>query len=459
MLRNRRLVFIHVLFLFLAQGVQAQLVLTYDQYVDAVLKYHPLIKQTKFITSNAEAKLLAAKSAFDPVMQSSYDTKELKNIDYFKTFDASIKSNTNSPISVSAGLTNNLGERLNPNETNGTVSYLGVNVPLLKNFIIDENRAQLQQMKIQNNLSIEETKIEVNNLVYAATEKYIEWHFAYKEFNLNTQYVSNLEQRMDLMRETYKGGDKSVADTIEMFTQLQSFRILQSTAKIKLINKVLSMSYFLWDENNVPYVLSDEYKPDTNLDLVVNSRDLIQNNPLLKIYEYKQKSLAVESRLYKQSTLPILDFGIKAYGPGNSLPIVSAKSAVSDNLFYGFSFKYPILTREAKSKIKLLENKLLSNKIDLDNKQWELSTKSMAAQNEISNWAEIANGTREIANNLNKLLELENLRFQQGESSVFMINARENKLFENLLKLNEVEEKTIKAKAKLKLYFMDYRVF
>jgi hypothetical protein len=55
-----------------------------------------------------------------------------------------------------------------------------------------------------------------------------------------------------------------------------------------------------------------------------------------------------------------------------------------------------------------------------------------------------------MIDNLQKLLNLEMLRFNQGESSIFLINSRENKLFDTQIKQNELQMKIMKTIFKLR---------
>jgi hypothetical protein len=59
-----------------------------------------------------------------------------------------VKWNSNSPITLSSGIENNDGSRVNPENTLGTISYFGVEVPLLKGLFIDERRTALAQAKV-----------------------------------------------------------------------------------------------------------------------------------------------------------------------------------------------------------------------------------------------------------------------------------------------------------------------
>jgi outer membrane protein TolC len=54
-----------------------------------------------------------------------------------------------------------------------------------------------------------------------------------------------------------------------------------------------------------------------------------------------------------------------------------------------------------------------------------------------------------ILQNYQRLLEAENLKFQIGESSIFMLNSREQKLIETNLKLVKLQKEYQKLRRKL----------
>ena len=88
------------------------------------------------------------------------------------------------------------------------------------------------------------------------------------------------------------------------------------------------------------------------------------------------------------------------------------------------------------------------NNLNREQKSWELNTKALENLNE---WQRTKNQIVELnslKSNLAKLLSIEQLKFREGESSIFLINARESKLIETdlktvdtFLKLNQVYNK------------------
>jgi outer membrane protein TolC len=445
--------FILLSFLICFWEIKSQTILTYEEYINNVRKHHPIAQQANIIVSNANANLLRSKSAFDPQISGNYEAKKLKAITYFNNNDLGVKMNTRSPISVSVGYDDNSGGRLNPDVTSGTISYLGASLPLLKGLLIDERRADLKQANLIVGLSEVERKLAYNNLILDASIAYVEWLTLFNELQIVNQYINNVEQRVRLTAITFENGDKSLADTIEIFTQLQSFRLQRSTLLQEYINAQLQLSFYLWNGNGDGYLIDDGYIPDiTFLDQIgLNfSRDININSPWIEVYDYKNKTLDVDNKLAKQGLLPSLQLETKLYGTGNSLPLAGNKSSPGDNYALGIQFKYPLATREVKSKIKLIENKKQELDLIREQKIWDLTIKYNSNVNDFTQLDLQRVENKSMIDNLQKLLDLEILRFNQGESSIFIINSRENKLFDTQIKQNELQKKVMKTLFKLK---------
>ena len=90
-------------------------------------------------------------------------------------------------------------------------------------------------------------------------------------------------------------------------------------------------------------------------------------------------------------------------------------------------------------------------------KSREISTKIETYKNEVLNYHLQIDLTNNNLKNYQKLLKGEEIRFSSGESSLFLINARENKLIEAREKNLELKAKFLKSYNKLKWFNENYR--
>ncbi len=439
------------------ESANDSMILTYHQFIEQVKAFHPVISQSKLIAANGQISLLKAKSFVDPILASSYETKMFKDIDYYQYKELGMKWNTNSPVSFSTGIANNQGENINPEFSRGTFTYLGVEIPLLKGLRIDQRRAALAQARTLVDQSLIEQKTIINDLILDATQAYIEWYTSYQLLELINSYKKNVSQRLFLLRNALVQGDKAVSDTVELYTQWQQFELQRVTAELKYTQATFVLSSFLWDEKQTPYVLSDSYQPDTGFSLdppdKLNAFD--QHIHILN-YDNKLKILDVDKKLKQEYMLPGLTLQGKAYGFQNKLPLVSAQYPIDQNYSIALNFKTPIFFKEAKADLLSVRNKIEQVTLDRIQKLRDLRLKSSSLEAEKNMLSDQINTLTQIKQNLELLLKFELLRFEQGETSLFLVNSREYKLYENEEKKIQLTGKYFSVLSKLKWLYLEF---
>ena len=85
----------------------------------------------------------------------------------------------------------------------------------------------------------------------------------------------------------------------------------------------------------------------------------------------------------------------------------------------------------------------------MDNAEIQVRNKILAIYNELESFEKQNILISDIVSNYNAMLSAEERKFSFGESSLFLINSRESKLIDAVLKQNLVENKFYTAKAKL----------
>lgn len=111
----------------------------------------------------------------------------------------------------------------------------------------------------------------------------------------------------------------------------------------------------------------------------------------------------------------------------------------------------PLLLRKERGDLQLTKIKM--NQVNLDRQQENLNitNKIKAYQMEINNLYNQIQLYRDAVNNYQVLLNGEKRKFEEGESSLFIVNSRENSLISAEVKLIEVLGKYQKAQAGLHL--------
>lgn len=424
-----------------------------DSFILEVKKYHPLATQADIQVDKAIAQLQSARGAFDPAlkMDASRKTFDGKNYYYYANPQLTI------PFSVgdiTTGVENNGGDFITPEITKGRSSYFGLEIPLAKGLLLDKRRAVLQQAKILRSQSEQERLLMFNNLLFEAYVAYLQWAASFQQYNAYLRFTEVAGNRMRLVRIAFVNGDRAMADTVEAYVQVQNYELLQAEAFLKLNNAKLEMANYLWRANYTAYELPENYAPDSlqlqNTESFKDAADLLAQsngqNPLFQIYNYKLRSLEVERKLKFQSLLPY--FSVKAnllnrdyYALKNLTP-----NFMQNNYRWGIDFRVPLFLREARGDYRNAQLKIQETNLEFINKRQQTENKIRSYYNEFYALVYQLGITKNMYQNYQSLLRTEELKFAQGESSLFLVNSREIKVIEILQKQIELSFKFYKAK-------------
>jgi outer membrane protein TolC len=431
--------------------------LSADEVLLIVRKFHPVVKIAAAQIQKSEADILVAKGGFDPSLANYIGGKTLNGEYYYSGIAPEVKIPTWYGIDVIAGVDNMNGNRIDPSETDGTYSYIGANLPILKGLMMDKRRAFLLQAKEFNKMAYTEQRKIINDICYEAISLYWQWVYEYESYKILQNAVSVNRQRLQLVRRGMQLGERPSIDTVESLSQLQSFEYLQNQKLMNAQNAAIQLSAYLWTNNNAPYTLPTQVLPQDNWDTSYLTQranfnfDYLSsaaatNHPELVIYQQKSNILNIDLRLKKQDLLPKLDLNYNLLTKGLFNPVNYVKSGGPfQNSQYGIKFGMPFNFWEGRGLYRGAKIKIDQNDLDFKFKQQIINTKIKRYLNEYETLRNQINLLRDNLNNYNALVRAEELRFTNGESSVFLINSRENKALEAQEKLLETKIKFIKS--------------
>ncbi len=430
--------------------------LSASQLMEIVKQFHPVARQADIFIEKAKTDVTIARGMFDPVLKNDWAQKTFDGTDYYYYNRPELSIPTWYGIEVSAGLEYLSGNRTDPVETKGQTSYIGISVPLAKNLIIDKRRAALQTAKIFRNASAIEKRNILNNLLLDAMNSYWNWVRQYQVFNILTDAVKVNEKRVELVKTTFRLGDRPAIDTIEALTQLQSFELQKSQAWLDYQNAGLELSVFLWSSGTLPVNLPATIIPGDDLGVnkiaaapVPELNNLIdaalKNHPELLIYNYKIDVLQVDKKLKFQELLPALNFRYNQLGKGYDVLKNVSAPLFENNFQYGISFGIPLRLSQGRGEYRKAKLKITETTLQQKQKALQVENKVKSYFNELLTLKSQVALQEKALNNFQALQRGEEIRFQAGESSLFLINARENKTLEALQKLQELKAKYYKT--------------
>lgn len=429
-------------------------VLSPEAFIEQVRSFHPIAKQANIKVEKANAAFLSARGGFDPTIEIDASRKTFDGKNYYFYTNPEFKIPTRiGGMDIKAGVEDNGGLFINDQVTRGQSSYVGLEMPLLKGLLIDQRRANLQQASLFSQQSEQDRLKMQNDLLYDAYNAYWQWAGSYKLYSVYRQFVQVSLDRFRLIKLAYDNGDRALIDTIEALTQVQQFQLLQTDAKAKLITAQLDLSNYLWNENDAAYLLNDNLVPDTvqfqlylnveNPDQLINRANL--ENPTLRSLAFELDALEVERKLKFQSLLPSLNVKANLLNQGYNVFKEFGGALLQNNYVWGVQFKIPLFFREGQGSYKQAKLKIAETNYELNAKQWSTANKIRSYYAESILLKEQIAAAQLAYNGYTALLKAESLRFQNGESSLFLLNTRENKVIETAEKLIQLRAKYLKA--------------
>ncbi|WP_316839232.1 TolC family protein [Pedobacter gandavensis] len=422
-------------------------VLSFNEFLGYVKKYHPAVRQADLLLSKAETALMMARGGFDPKLEVDFNNKQFKGTEYYALFNSSFKLPTWYGIEVKAGFDNNEGTYLNPqNKTpDHGLTSLGITVPLAQGLLINQRMADLRIAKIQLQLSKSERQLQAVNVLYSASIAYVNWKRANDEAKLYEEYMTFAEKRAEAINKLIKAGDKAAVDSIEARIVIKNRQLNVAEAKLKLAKSKLELSNYLWIEN-IPMELRETIIPEDDLEevikLALNFEGALQENtdlahhPKLMAMQQKIEILSIEQKLKRNMLLPKLDVGYH---------YLSEPSYFNDfqlgNYKFELKFSVPLFLRKERGALKLAKLKISDGQLDLSLERLQLKNKITAQQTEIKSIQQQIDITASLVSDYDKMLLAEERLFLMGESSVFLLNSRENSLVSTKLSRISLENR------------------
>lgn len=452
-----------LLFLFTCITIEAQQILTFEAYKQRVLTFHPVVKQANLVKEIGQKEVVKARGQFDPSISSSIQAKEFNGKEYYNLANTGLKVPTWLGIDLKSGYEINRGDYLS--QQNSTPSsglwYAGIEVPLGQGLFFDERRAIVKTALIFEKNSANEQVLMLNDLLLDAYSTYWNWLEAYQELQVTNEGLQFARERFEGVKENHNLGEVPAIDTVEAKIQYDARRFEYNERLTTFKNLSLLLNVYLWSDDFIPLELDENTIPEitqvlpTELKLITPAEfDSLRNNlPLLLKSVYKLEMLEIEERLKKENLKPQLDV---SYNPitqpvGNN-PFANFSTS---NYKFGFTAYMPLFLRKERGSLAQTKLKIESTELELTNKAFELQMKERMFRNEIILLLEQLEIQSTQVNQAKQLRDSEQTRFETGESSLFLVNSREQMYLNYQMKLIELQNKLRNTHLKRKWLFSE----
>lgn len=409
--------------------------LSYNEFLGYVKKFHPLVKNAELTLNKAQADLMMARGAFDPKIEVDYAKKQFKDKEYYSLLNSSFKIPTWYGIEIKAGFENNEGYYLNPEHNTPTdgLASLGISVPVGQGLWINKRMADLSKAKMQIKLSQAEVKLQAIAVLYDASLAYFNWKKNYEEVQLYQNYSNNAKSRYKGIQSLIVQGDKPAIDSVEAGINVKNRLLSLEDSNLKLAKAKLELSNYLWLDNAIPMEISNDLIPETKLESSIQetlkTNNLfsesvsLENHPKINALQSKIDILNVERKLNANELLPKINLGYSYLSDTNYLDDFNR-----ENYKVGVDFSFPLFLRKERGKLKLTKYKIQETEYIMSVEKMQLSNKILAQKTEIQSLNKQLDLIKKLAQDNKIMLDSEERLFSFGESSLFLINTRENNL-------------------------------
>ena len=429
------------------------------QFFEIVLKNHPLAKQAQLQTQFGEKEILYAQGGFDPKIFTHTLQKNFNSTSYYNLIHSGLKIPTWYGLEFKGGFESNQGAFLNPEEktpSSGLV-YAGASVNLGKGLFIDQRRAELFKAKVYYQSTFFEQKLQLNELIYESGYAYWSWFLSYHSMKILDEAFQLANIRYDAVKRTAELEDRPEIDVVEAGLQVQNRESMLRNYEAVYKGSGFKISTFLWNEQQVPLDLDSLTTPvkieileKDSVTLLSNQEidTALANHPYIQVTNFKIKGLEIERKLKKEQLKPELAVNYNFLNqPIQNNPFANLSM---NNYKWGLTFEMPILLRKERGDLAKTNLKLKEEQFNLENSKAYVEYKIRNAYVDYNNALVQVEIFQKTVVDTKRLLDAEKAMFESGESSLFLINARELAYIQAKLKWVESIAKSKQAYLSLK---------
>jgi outer membrane protein TolC len=429
---------------------QADSCLSYDAFISLVQQNHPIAQQANLSVKSAEANILKARGYFDPYLFGNISNKNFDDKNYFKKIEGGLKIPTWYGVEFNSKVTQNSGTFLNPENTVPSEGLLqaGISVNLAQGLLIDKRRSTLKQAQILATASEYERTIKLNDLLFVAANDYWKWVKTWHKKQLYNDVLALSKLRFEWVKKSFFGGDKPAIDTVEAMLQIQNWEIKRNEQSFEEIKARLQLSNHLWTNNLEPLVIQGNLTPclfsniATPPPIEIQERDSqlvnTDSNPKIRSYNLQIQALEIEKQYKADLLKPKLTVNYNFLSPASEWNTLDPYVQTENNK-WGLTMSYPIPSRKQRADVRITNFKIESTELKQAQAQLEVENKLKTYFQEQQVAFEQNLLLSNTIINYQRLLAGERSRFNNGESSIFLINSRESKLVEAKLKQIDFE--------------------
>jgi outer membrane protein TolC len=439
-------------------------VFSLQDLADLVFANHPIVKQAALLSDEARSQVVQARGNFDPKLGSDFHRKQFGGVDYYNNWHNELKVPIwPGGIDLKASYDRYAGTYVNPeNRTplNG-LAGVGLSVPIGAGLFIDARRSTLRQARAMQAAAEADRVKQINEVWLQAAKDYWNWYYQYQQNQLIKEGVALANRRFEATARRAQIGDQAPIDSVEAQITVQDRQVQGTQLLVELQNARLVLSNHLWNKDGQPVELPAYAAPQTPARDTVSraeyqrlAEQAASNHPTLLKLSAKNVQLGIEERYRREMLKPKINVSGTLITQGNfyQSEVPSYYGLGLDNHKVAVDFAFPLFLRAERGKLQYARIQLKENALEQQQSQRTIGTQVNSVYNTLKAYQSQLVIQAQAIKNQRLLLLAEMAKFELGESTIFLINARESKLIDMRIKQESLRSSYEKARAELYYY-------
>ncbi len=439
-------------------------VFSLQDLADLVFANHPVVKQAALLSADAQAQVQQARGGFDPKLGAGFDRKLFGGTEYYNNWGNELKVPIwPGGIDLKASYDRMVGTYVNPEYRTPLdgLAGVGLSVPLGQGLLIDARRSTLRQARIMVAAAEADRVKQINEVWLQAAKDYWNWYYSYQQTLLIQEGVNLAETRFRGISLRALLGDQAPVDSVEAQITVQDRQVQAEQLQVEVQNARLLLSNHLWNRDGQPVELPRYAVPQvpslTRVDSVrfEQLRELAADrHPTLIKLDAKIRQLGVEERYRRELLKPKLNVSgtLLSRGDFYRSEMPTYYNFGRDNYKLGVDFALPLFLRQERGKLLQTRLKVQDATLEQQQSRRTIVNQVNAVYNTLKAYERQLQVQAQTIANQRILLQAELQKFELGESTIFLINARETKLIDLRLKQESMRASYEKSLAELYYY-------
>lgn len=434
-------------------------VLAFERFYAQVAANHPLARAARLMREQAAQDVRIARGAFDPTLGANWDRKTLKGTDYYSDVEAELKLPTITGADVKVGYSKAIGSFVDPQNrtSNPGLLALGVTLPLGQRIVTDERRNALAQARAALDFAENDRVSAVNTLLLRAVRDYARWYEAWRRAAIARDGVALAEFRLRAVRGRFQNGEAAAIDTLEARLEVNRREGQRVEAEQVAYTATLFLQAYLWDDRGLPVDLEPGARPAlAGLTPAVSTARVEtwlaaaeRVHPELQKIAARIRQIEAQRRFLGQQFIPFAALDVAALADADKTDAITDAGAWGDNYKFGATFRSPVLYLRERGRFSQQSQRLDQQRTLEAQLRRDIRNGILVGVNDVTALDTLVALQRTVVDQARGMLVGEQRRFQNGESTLLIVNLRERLVLDEENRLASLEARAGIVRAEL----------